>query len=76
MALPIVEQPPSVASRAKEVAKNVVTDFEKVQELVEDAGLSRILRQAKRQEANAPTLSLAEVKKRLGSAPKRARKSR
>lgn len=41
-------------------------DFEKLQELVEDAGLSRILREARRRNANSPTFSAAEVKRRLG----------
>ncbi|MGH7176604.1 MAG: type II toxin-antitoxin system Phd/YefM family antitoxin [Tepidisphaeraceae bacterium] len=40
-------------------------DFEKVQELIEDAGLSRILRRAKRKEANARTIPLREVKRKL-----------
>lgn len=52
-----------------------LADFEKVQELLEDAGLSRILREAKRKEANSPTMSLADVKKRLGITTKHARKS-
>jgi hypothetical protein len=41
-------------------------DFEKVQELIEDAGLSRIFREAKRKSANAPTFTLEEVERRLG----------
>jgi hypothetical protein len=50
-------------------------DFEKVQELIEDAGLSRILRESKRRQANAPTISLEEMKRRLGLAPSRKRKA-
>ena len=46
-------------------------DFEKVSDLLEDAGLARILRDAKRKEANAPTISLAETKKRLGLTARR-----
>lgn len=41
-------------------------DFEKIQELIEDAGLSRFLRRAKRRETGAATVSLAEMKRRLG----------
>jgi PHD/YefM family antitoxin component YafN of YafNO toxin-antitoxin module len=40
-----------------------LADFEKMQEGIEDAGLSRILRVAKRKEANAATTSLTDVKK-------------
>jgi PHD/YefM family antitoxin component YafN of YafNO toxin-antitoxin module len=51
-------------------------DFEKVQELIEDAGLSRILRDAKRKEANARAISLEQVKKRLGlTVRRRSRKA-
>ena len=46
-------------------------DFEKVQELVEDAGLSRILRKAKRNNAKSPTATLEKVKSRLGFTRKR-----
>ena len=58
-----------------------LTDFEKLQEAVEDAGLLRILRKAKEQDANAPRHTLAEVKERLGlsspvgKAPKPTRKA-
>jgi PHD/YefM family antitoxin component YafN of YafNO toxin-antitoxin module len=41
-------------------------DFEKVQELIEDVGLSRILREAKRRNAHSPTRTLEEVKRSLG----------
>ena len=53
-----------------------LADFEKVQEAIEDAGLSRILREAKTREATAATLSLGEVKRRLGMRPRRTRKAR
>jgi PHD/YefM family antitoxin component YafN of YafNO toxin-antitoxin module len=43
-----------------------LADFKKVQEAIEDAGLSRILREAKRKESTAATASLADVKKKLG----------
>jgi hypothetical protein len=46
-------------------------DFERVQELIEDAGLSRILQQAKRRNANSPTHTLQEVKRSLGLGRKR-----
>ncbi|MDB5321062.1 MAG: hypothetical protein JWN40_2693 [Phycisphaerales bacterium] len=51
-------------------------DFEKVRDLLEDAGLSRIFRDAKRKEAAAPAISLAETKKRLGLTGRRSRASR
>ena len=51
-----------------------LADFEKVQEAIEDAGLSRILREAKRKEANAATVSLTEVKKRIGLVNGRGRR--
>ena len=50
-------------------------DFEKVQEMIEDEGLSRILREAKRKEANAPTISHEEMMRRLGMKPPRKRKA-
>jgi PHD/YefM family antitoxin component YafN of YafNO toxin-antitoxin module len=50
-------------------------DFEKVQELIEDAGLARILREAKRREANAPTVSHDELLRQFGMKPKRRRKA-
>ncbi|HEX4056110.1 MAG TPA: hypothetical protein VHX86_17755 [Tepidisphaeraceae bacterium] len=50
-------------------------DFEKVQELIEDAGLSRMLREAKQRNAKSPTYTLAEVKRRLGLARPRKRKA-
>lgn len=50
-------------------------DFEKVQEMIEDAGLSRILREAKRKEATASTISLTEMKQRLRMQPKRPARS-
>ena len=51
-------------------------DFEKVQELIEDAELSRILREARRRNANAPTFTHEQVKRRLGLAGRRAAKTR
>ena len=51
-------------------------DFEKVQEAIEDAGLSRILREARRRNANSPTYTHEEVKRRLGLTGKRATKRR
>jgi len=52
-----------------------LADFEKVQEAIEDAGLSRILREAKRKEAGAATTSLADVKKKLGLIGRKRRKA-
>jgi hypothetical protein len=48
-------------------------DFEKVQELIEDAGLSRILRQARRRNADSSTYTHEEVKRRLGMGSKRVK---
>jgi hypothetical protein len=48
-----------------------MSDFEKVQELIEDAGLSRILRDSKRRNANSPSHSLAHVRRRLKVAHRR-----
>ena len=50
-------------------------DFEKIQELIEDAGLSRILRDARRRNAKSPGISLAEMKRRLGMTKPRKRKA-
>ena len=52
-----------------------LADFEKVQEAIEDAGLSRILREAKRKEVGAATTSLADVKKKLGLTGRKRRKA-
>jgi hypothetical protein len=41
-------------------------EFERVQEVLEDARDLLELREAKAQEADAPTIPLDEVKKRLG----------
>jgi hypothetical protein len=41
-------------------------DFEKVQELIEDAGLSRILTVSRKRQANGPATSLDEMKHLLG----------
>jgi hypothetical protein len=51
-------------------------DFQRLQELIEDAGLSRILREARRKEGDAPTTSLAAVKKRFGLTRRRSGKSK
>jgi hypothetical protein len=52
-----------------------MADFEKVQEMIEDVGLSRIMREARRKEANAPTVSHDQVLRRLGMKPPRRRKA-
>lgn len=44
-------------------------DFAKVQELIEDAGLARIMPKAKRKEASAPNISHEQVMRRLGMKP-------
>jgi PHD/YefM family antitoxin component YafN of YafNO toxin-antitoxin module len=51
-------------------------DFEKVHEMIEDEGLARIMREAKRKEASAPTISHEEMLRRLGMKPPRQRKAR
>jgi hypothetical protein len=43
-----------------------LSDFEKLQELIEDAGLSRILRDARRRNSGSSMISSAEMKQRLG----------
>ena len=48
-----------------------MSDFEKVQEMIEDVGLSRILRDAKRRNANSPSRTLGQVKRRLKVAHRR-----
>jgi hypothetical protein len=41
-------------------------DFEKVQDALEDAGLARLLRQAKARDTGGPGASLADMKRLLG----------
>jgi hypothetical protein len=41
-------------------------DFERVQEAIEDAGLARLLRQAKRRDRGGPGASMEEMKRLLG----------
>jgi hypothetical protein len=48
-------------------------DFDKVEEALEDAGLARILDEARDAEADAPTVTLAEVKRQL-SRPRRPKR--
>jgi hypothetical protein len=52
-----------------------MSDFEKVQDLIEDAGLARIFREAKRRNGDAAGIPLEEMKRRLGLAPSRKRKA-
>lgn len=51
-------------------------DFEKLQDMVEDAGLSGILRESKKRQANAPTISQREMNRLLGLTPSRKKKAR
>jgi PHD/YefM family antitoxin component YafN of YafNO toxin-antitoxin module len=51
-------------------------DFERLQEMVEDAGLLRLLREARRRNAGKPTYTLAQVRERLGLTPPRKRKAK
>ncbi len=46
-------------------------DFEKVREMIEDAGLSKLLEASKKRQAHAGTTSLAEMKELLGMKPSR-----
>ena len=46
-------------------------DFERVEEMLEEAGLARILATARRSETESPTVSLAEAKRRLTAKRKR-----
>jgi PHD/YefM family antitoxin component YafN of YafNO toxin-antitoxin module len=50
-------------------------DFDRVIEALEDAEDLRVLREARRKNANSPTYTLEEVKRRLGIAPPRGRKA-
>ena len=43
-----------------------VRDFQKVQDVIEDAGLSRILQQSRKRQAKAATTSMKELKQLLG----------
>ena len=52
-----------------------VEDFERVKEALEDAEDLRILREARRRNANSPTYTAAEVRKRLGLNRMRVRKA-
>lgn len=47
-------------------------DFARISELIEDAGLSRILREAKKADKGGPGIAFAEVKRQLAA---RRRKS-
>ncbi len=48
-------------------------DFARISELIEDAGLSRILREAKKADTGGPSIPFAEIKRQL--AARRRRKS-
>lgn len=52
-----------------------VEEYERVREALEDAEDLRILREARRRNADSPTYTLAEVKRRLGLTGKK-RKAR
>ena len=51
-------------------------DFQKLEELAEDAGLSRILRAARRQNAGSPGYTLAQARQMLDAAGATRRKTR
>ncbi|MGB7156805.1 MAG: hypothetical protein WBD40_01985 [Tepidisphaeraceae bacterium] len=50
-------------------------DFEKLQDMIEDAGLSRILRESVKRQANARTVSHREMKRMLSLASPRKKKA-
>jgi PHD/YefM family antitoxin component YafN of YafNO toxin-antitoxin module len=50
-------------------------DFERLQDMIEDAGLSRILRDSKKRQANAPTVSHQQMKRLLGLTRPRKKKA-
>jgi hypothetical protein len=50
-------------------------EFRRLEELAEDAGLSRIMKESKKRQAGAPRIPLEQMKRELGMAKKR-RKAR
>jgi PHD/YefM family antitoxin component YafN of YafNO toxin-antitoxin module len=58
-------------SGRKEFVVLTTEEFERVKEALEDAEDLRILREARRRNANSPTYTLSEVKRRLGLTGKR-----
>jgi prevent-host-death family protein len=61
-------------SGRREFVVLTVKDYQKLTEALEDAEDSRILRKSKRRQADAPTISLDEMKRRLGmKTPRRAK---
>jgi hypothetical protein len=50
-------------------------DFEKIQDIIEDAGLSRLLRESKQRQAGAPNISHQQMKRMLGITAPRKRKA-
>ena len=48
-----------------------VKEYRRLEELAEDAGLSRIMKESKKRQAGLPRTSLAEVKRQLGMTKKR-----
>ena len=51
-------------------------DFARLTELIEDAGLSRILREAKTTDRGEPGISYADVKRQMASRHRRASRNR
>jgi hypothetical protein len=43
-----------------------LAEFQRLSELAEDAGLSRILRESRQRQAGKPTIPLAQMKRELG----------
>lgn len=60
----------------REFAVLTMKDFDRVIEALEDAEDLRILREARRRNANSPTYTHEEVKRRLGLTRKRTAKSK
>jgi hypothetical protein len=70
-------KPEFLSKRGKrEFAVLTMEDYKRVTEALEDAEDLRILREAKRRGAHAPTISMEEMEKRLGIATKGHRKAR
>jgi hypothetical protein len=48
-----------------------VKEFRRLEELAEDAGLSRIMKESKKRQADAPRISLQQMKRELAMTKKR-----
>ncbi|HEY1684470.1 MAG TPA: hypothetical protein VGG19_06890 [Tepidisphaeraceae bacterium] len=48
-----------------------LSEFQRLQELAEDAGLSRIMKESKQRQTGKPTISLSKMKRELGISSRR-----